>query len=69
MHGDALHIRLAAPPVDNAANEALVALIAERLHIARRNVRIVTGASSRRKMVEIDGVSAEQASAALLAGV
>lgn len=66
MHGDAVHIRLTAPPVDNAANEALVELIAERLGIAKRQVRVVAGASSRRKIVEIDGVTADQATRALL---
>lgn len=68
MHGDALHIRIAAPPVENAANEALVALLAERLRIGKRNVRIVSGAHSRRKVVEIDGMSTEAAAAVLLAG-
>ena len=66
MHGDAVHVRLAAPPVDNAANEALVALVATRLGIARRQVRIVAGAAGRRKVIEIDGLNAETATAALL---
>jgi uncharacterized protein (TIGR00251 family) len=65
-YGDAVHIRLAAPPVDNAANEALVALVASRLGISRRQVRVVAGAASRRKVIEIDGVNAETASAILL---
>jgi uncharacterized protein (TIGR00251 family) len=66
MHGDAVHVRLAAAPVDNAANEELVALIATRLGIAKRQVRIVGGAGSRRKVIEIDGLAAETAAAALL---
>jgi uncharacterized protein (TIGR00251 family) len=66
MHGDAVHIRLAAPPVDNAANEALVKLVAERLGIAKRQVRVVAGATSRRKIIEIDGMSAEAATRILL---
>jgi uncharacterized protein len=66
MHGDAVHVRLTAPPVDDAANEALVALIASRLGIARRQVRIVGGATSRRKVIEIDGVGAETATSVLL---
>jgi uncharacterized protein YggU (UPF0235/DUF167 family) len=57
----------AAPPVDNAANEALVRLLAERLGIAKRRVRVAAGASSRHKIVEIDGVSAVAAISALLA--
>ena len=66
MHGDALHVRLAAPPVDNAANDALVALVASCLGIAKRQVRILAGAASRRKTVEIEGVSAETALANLM---
>src|SRR5882672_5708798 len=67
MHGDAIHIRLAAAPVDNAANEALVALVASRLGIPRRNVRVVAGASSRRKVIEVVGTTAEVVAAALIA--
>jgi uncharacterized protein (TIGR00251 family) len=53
-----LRIRLHAPPVDGAANEALVAFLADRLSVPRRVVRIVTGATSRSKTIEVDGVSA-----------
>ena len=66
MHGDSIRIRLAAPPVDNAANEALIDLVARLLGIARRCVRVVAGHTSRRKVVEIDGVTAEDATSALL---
>jgi uncharacterized protein (TIGR00251 family) len=59
LHGDALKVRLSAPPVEGAANVALVALLAEALGIPRRDVRIVAGASSRGKVVEVDGVSVE----------
>ena len=57
LHGAALKVRLQAPPVDGAANEALVALLAERLGVARRAVRVVAGASSRAKTVEVDGTT------------
>lgn len=57
MHGDALKVRLSAPPVDGAANDALVTLLAEAFAVGRRAVRIVTGHASRSKVVEIDGVS------------
>ena len=57
-HGGALKVRLAAPPVDNAANEALVAFIAGVLGLPRRHVRLVAGATSRRKLLEIDGMDA-----------
>ena len=55
-----LVIRVAAPPVEGAANDAVVAFLAERLHLPRRNVRIVSGETSRRKRVEISGATPEQ---------
>ncbi|HUF27909.1 MAG TPA: DUF167 domain-containing protein [Gemmatimonadaceae bacterium] len=58
-HGDALRVRLTAPPVDGAANEALVRLLAESLGVPRHAVRIVTGSTSRTKTVEVDGVTAD----------
>jgi uncharacterized protein len=57
VHDGALKIRLHAPPVDGAANEALVAFLADRLGVSRRGIRIVTGATSRTKMVEVEGVT------------
>jgi uncharacterized protein len=60
VHGGALKVRLEAPPVDGAANEALVALLAERLGVARRAVRIVAGAAARSKVVEVEGVERAQ---------
>ena len=58
VHGDAMKIRLSAPPVDGAANEALVELIADALGVSRRAVRIVSGETSRSKVVEVEGVTA-----------
>jgi len=58
VHGDALKIRLAAPPVDGAANDALVNFLAAVFAVPRRAVRILAGESSRSKLVEIDGVAA-----------
>ena len=58
-HDGALRVRLAAPPVDGAANEALVEFLAKVLRVAKRDVKIVSGATSKRKIVEIDGVTAE----------
>lgn len=55
----ALRVRLAAPPVDGAANEELVRLLARRLGVARRDVSIVGGATSRSKLVDVRGVSVE----------
>ena len=60
MRDDALLVRLAAPPVEGAANDALIELLAERLGVARRDVRIVSGDRGRQKRVSIAGVSAAQ---------
>lgn len=57
LHGDALKIRLAAPPVDGKANAALIDFIADRLEIARSAVRLKSGQSSRRKVLEVSGVA------------
>lgn len=57
-HAEALKVRLQAPPVDGAANEALIRLVAKSLGVRPRQVRISRGAASRLKEVEIVGVSA-----------
>ena len=57
LHGAALKVRLQAPPVDGAANEALVSLLADRLGVPRRAVHVVAGTTSRAKTVEIEGTT------------
>jgi uncharacterized protein (TIGR00251 family) len=59
IRDDAVVVRLAAPPVDGAANEALVAFVAEWLAVPRRAVRIRSGERSRRKRLAVDGVSVD----------
>ena len=54
---DALLIRLNAPPVDGAANAALIELFAQALGIPKRNIEIVSGHRSRTKRVRITGVT------------
>jgi uncharacterized protein (TIGR00251 family) len=54
-----LRARVTAPAVDGAANNALVRLLADELGIARRDVRIVAGATGRRKLIAVDGIEAE----------
>lgn len=49
-----LQVRVAAPPVDGAANEALVRLLAAELDVPRRTVRLVSGATGRRKVVAVE---------------
>ncbi len=56
----ALKVRLTAPPVDGAANEALLTLLAQHLGLAKREVHIVHGATGRHKTVEITGMTAEE---------
>ena len=56
-HGEALKVRLSAPPVEGAANDALVELLADALDVPRRAVRIISGATARTKVVEVDGVT------------
>lgn len=65
-HDGALRIRLAAPPVDGAANEELIRHIAKRAGVARSRVRVLTGGTGRSKVVEIDGVDATAVREALL---
>jgi len=65
VHADALKIALTAPPVDGKANEALIAFIAEALHLPRARVSLVAGATSRAKTVRITGRSAAEVAAVL----
>jgi hypothetical protein len=58
---DALLVRLAAAPVDGAANEALARVLAETLDVPRRAVALVSGERSRRKRVRIAGLTAADA--------
>jgi uncharacterized protein (TIGR00251 family) len=51
VHGDALKIRLAAPPVDGAANETLLRFLAAALDVPRTALSLAAGASGRRKRV------------------
>ena len=64
-HGDALKIRLAAPPVDGKANAALLEFIADTLGLPKAAVNLKSGHTSRRKVVEVDGAT-EDAMAALI---
>jgi uncharacterized protein (TIGR00251 family) len=65
LHGDALRLRIAAPPVDGAANQAVIEFLADRIGVPRRSIRIVGGATSRRKRLEIDGITVAAARLAL----
>ena len=56
-----LLIRLAAAPVDGAANDALIAFLSEALDIPSRNISIAAGEHSRNKTVALSGMNAEEA--------
>jgi hypothetical protein len=55
LHGDRLKVAVTAPPVDGAANAAVIEALAHALGVPRRNVSIVAGASLRRKTVRVAG--------------
>ena len=54
-HGDAVKVRLAAPPVDGEANDELVAFLAKKLGVAKSAISIVSGESGRDKLIEVSG--------------
>jgi uncharacterized protein (TIGR00251 family) len=58
LHGEALKIRLMAPPVEGKANRALQEFLAGRLGVSRSAVEILSGHASRQKRVRVAGVSA-----------
>lgn len=60
-HGDAVKVALTAPPVDGAANAALLALLAGHFGLRKQQVRLLQGDSSRQKLVELDIAAAELA--------
>lgn len=62
-HGDALKVRLAAPPVDGKANDCLIAFVAERLGVPKAGVELVSGSTSRRKRLRVRGTTVEAAQA------
>jgi len=56
-HNSALRVRLAAPPVDGAANDELIHVLAKTFKVSRSAVKILSGHSSRLKQVSIEGVT------------
>jgi hypothetical protein len=57
QEGETLKVWLTAAPVDGAANQALIKLLAARLHLPGSALRIVRGASGRQKVLEIEGLT------------
>ncbi|MCI0475340.1 MAG: DUF167 domain-containing protein [Anaerolineales bacterium] len=58
IEGDALKVRLNAPPVEGKANDALIAFLADALNVRRAQIEIIVGHTSRRKVVRVCGVMA-----------
>lgn len=67
-YGDRLKVKVAAPPEDGRANHAVCALLARVLGVHRRDVVVVSGATSPEKAVRVTGVSGAAARAALRGG-
>lgn len=66
--GDRLKVRVAAPPVEGAANEALLAFLAQALGLRKRDLELVAGERGRRKLVRIRGLDAAAVAARLAPG-
>jgi uncharacterized protein len=66
VFGTELKIKVTAPPVDSAANEALIGFLAELIGCARSALQLTRGATSRHKVIAIRGITADKISAALM---
>lgn len=69
VHDGMLKIALTAPPVDGEANKMLIKFIASELHISKSLCSLVQGDTSRRKVVRISGISADQVKKCLCSNV
>ncbi len=61
--GDELRLKVTAPPVDSAANEAVLEFLASHFGLPRRAVSLIRGATSQHKVIRLDGISLADASA------
>ena len=68
IHGDAIKIRVAAPPIDGAANDELIRFLARQLSIPSTSVLIHSGAGGRHKRVLVKGTTAQLVMARLKLG-
>lgn len=64
----ALRVRIAAPPVDGAANEELIRLLAKTLEVKPRCVTIVSGHGARMKKITVEGITAKELQALIAKG-
>ena len=68
FEGDAIKIRLKAPPVEGKANEALVKFLADALDVPKSSVEILSGHTARKKVVSVRGVTARQVEKVITSG-
>ncbi len=66
VHGEALKIKVAAPPVDGAANDELIRFFAQLFDVSKSQVRLKQGSTGRKKVVEVEGATAAQLTEILL---
>ena len=65
MRDDLLTVKVSAPPVEGAANKALIALLAEKLGVSKSSIDILSGKKSRLKLLRVNGLSLQQVRAIL----
>jgi uncharacterized protein (TIGR00251 family) len=61
LHDGMVKVALTAPPVDGAANKALIAFLAKMLGVSKSSVTIIAGETSRKKSVSVEGIGPEEA--------
>lgn len=66
LHGESLKVRVAAPALESRANEALIAFVAERFGVPRRDVRLLSGEKSREKRLEVRSAAVDPEAALAL---
>jgi uncharacterized protein (TIGR00251 family) len=67
VHGDALRIRVAAPPVEGEANQELLRFLAKKLRLPKSDLKLIHGESGRTKIIEIRNATRDQVVTALRA--
>jgi hypothetical protein len=68
MKDDLVTVKVSAPPVEGAANRALIALLAEKLKVSKSSIDIISGQNSRMKLLRVHGLSLQQVKALLSEG-
>ncbi len=59
LHGNALKIRLTAPPVEGAANALLITFLSDKLDLPKQNFELIQGLTSRNKLIRVIGINKE----------